>query len=217
MPRHCRGSRAGWTCPSIATGTAASTDVEITVVTHDALSSYGKCGERFYRATGHYRGTVDAMLQLARSLSLRRRALTVNHPGGATPCCIQLIASLESETKSTGACRAACRRTALTALGRQIHRRELLLVQVNAVFRGGRLALAALARIVAHDARRMLVAAVWEVALRFVCTPTGTKANTVIKQKAAIPRARVNSTSENAAAADSFFIADKSLRCCQCR
>ena len=46
---------------------------------------------------------------------------------------------------------------------------------------------------------RMLVAAVWEVALRFVCTPTGTKPETAIKQKAAIPKARVTSTRENAA------------------
>ena len=46
---------------------------------------------------------------------------------------------------------------------------------------------------------RMLVAAVSEVALRFVCTPTGTKPNTAIKQKAATPRARVNSTRENEA------------------
>ncbi len=44
----------------------------------------------------------------------------------------------------------------------------------------------------------MLVAAVWEVALRFVCTPIGIKPNTAIKQKAAIPNARVTSTSENA-------------------
>jgi hypothetical protein len=56
---------------------------------------------------------------------------------------------------------------------------------------------------------RMLVAAVWEVALRFVCTPTGTKPKTAIKQKAATPRARVSSTSEKAAAVDRFFIAGK--------
>ena len=42
------------------------------------------------------------------------------------------------------------------------------------------------------------VALVWEVALRFVSTATGTKANTVIKQKAAIPSASVTSTKENA-------------------
>ena len=52
--------------------------------------------------------------------------------------------------------------------------------------------------------RAMLVAAVWEVALRFVCTPTGIRPNTAIKQKAAIPMARVNSTSENAAARIAF-------------
>ena len=46
---------------------------------------------------------------------------------------------------------------------------------------------------------RMLVAAVCEVALRFVCTPTGTKPKTAIKQKAAIPKARVTSMRENAA------------------
>jgi hypothetical protein len=46
----------------------------------------------------------------------------------------------------------------------------------------------------------MFVAAVWEVALRFVCTPTGIKPKTAIKQKAAIPSASVTSTSENAAA-----------------
>ena len=57
---------------------------------------------------------------------------------------------------------------------------------------------------------RMLVAAVWEVALRFVYTPTGIKPKTAIKQKAAIPMATVTSTSENAAAAVSFFIACRS-------
>ena len=40
----------------------------------------------------------------------------------------------------------------------------------------------------------MFVAAVWEVALRFVSTATGIKPNTAIKQKAAIPRASVTST-----------------------
>jgi hypothetical protein len=47
---------------------------------------------------------------------------------------------------------------------------------------------------------RMLVAAVWEVALRFACTPTGIKPKTASKQNAAMPRARVNSTRENAGA-----------------
>jgi hypothetical protein len=59
-----------------------------------------------------------------------------------------------------------------------------------------------------------LAAAVWEVALRFVCTPTGIKPKTAIKQKAAIPIARVNSTSENADV-DRFFTVCKSLRCRQ--
>jgi hypothetical protein len=45
----------------------------------------------------------------------------------------------------------------------------------------------------------MFVAAVWDVALRFVCTPTGIKPTTAIKQKAAIPSASVTSTKENAA------------------
>ena len=45
----------------------------------------------------------------------------------------------------------------------------------------------------------MLVAAVWEVALRFVCTPTGMRPKTAIKQNAAIPIARVTWTKENEA------------------
>jgi hypothetical protein len=45
----------------------------------------------------------------------------------------------------------------------------------------------------------MLVAAVWEFALRFVCTPTGIKPNTAIKQKAATPNASVTSTNEKPA------------------
>src|SRR4029453_237935 len=45
----------------------------------------------------------------------------------------------------------------------------------------------------------MFVAAVYEVALRFVCTPTGIRPKTAIKQNAATPSARVTSTSENAA------------------
>jgi hypothetical protein len=59
----------------------------------------------------------------------------------------------------------------------------------------------------------MFVAAVWDVALRFVTTATGTKANTVIKQKAAMPRASVTSTRENAPVADSFLIAGKFSHC----
>ena len=42
------------------------------------------------------------------------------------------------------------------------------------------------------------VALVWEVALRFVCTPTGIMPITAIKQNAAIPSASVTSTKENA-------------------
>jgi hypothetical protein len=69
------------------------------------------------------------------------------------------------------------------------------------------------ARRSATTAAMMLVAAVWEVALRFVWTPTGIKPKTAIKQKAAIPKASVTSTRENAGGADSFLIAGKSLRC----
>lgn len=54
------------------------------------------------------------------------------------------------------------------------------------------------ARMSAMTLERMLVAAVWEAAFRFVCTPTGIKPKTAIKAKPAIPIARVNSTSENA-------------------
>ena len=45
---------------------------------------------------------------------------------------------------------------------------------------------------------RMLAAPVCDVALRFVCTPTGINPKTAIKAKPAIPMARVNSTRENA-------------------
>ena len=62
------------------------------------------------------------------------------------------------------------------------------------------------ARISAITEAMILVAAVWDVALRFVWTPTGIKPKTAIKQNAAIPIARVNSTSENAAV-DRFFTA----------
>jgi hypothetical protein len=55
------------------------------------------------------------------------------------------------------------------------------------------------ARISAITDATILVAAVCEVALRFVCTPTGIKPKTAIKAKAATPIARVNSTRENAA------------------
>jgi len=57
----------------------------------------------------------------------------------------------------------------------------------------------------------MLVATVWEVAFRFVCTPIGTRPKTAIKQKAAIPIAMVNSTSENADV-NRFFTGGKSSR-----
>jgi hypothetical protein len=70
------------------------------------------------------------------------------------------------------------------------------------------------ARMSAMTSERMLVAAVWEVAFRFVCTPTGIKPKTAIKQNAAIPIARVNSTRENADV-DRFFTACRSLHCCQ--
>jgi hypothetical protein len=56
----------------------------------------------------------------------------------------------------------------------------------------------------------ILVAAVWDVALRFVSTATGIKPNTAIKQKAAIPMASVTSTSENADV-NCFFTFGKSL------
>jgi hypothetical protein len=54
-------------------------------------------------------------------------------------------------------------------------------------------------RISAITDAMIFVAAVWEVAFRFVCTPTGIKPKTAIKQNAATPRAKVTSTSENAA------------------
>ena len=46
----------------------------------------------------------------------------------------------------------------------------------------------------------MLLAIVCELALRFVCTPTGSKPRTASKQNAATPKASVTSTNENAAA-----------------
>src|SRR5437868_14863885 len=61
----------------------------------------------------------------------------------------------------------------------------------------------------------MLVAAVCEVALRFTSTAIGTNAKTVSKQKAAIPSARVSSTSEKAVAAPGFFIGGRFSRCRQ--
>jgi hypothetical protein len=58
----------------------------------------------------------------------------------------------------------------------------------------------------------MFVAAISEVALRFVCIPTGMRPKTAIKQKAPTPRATVNSTSENADIND-FFTVCKFLHC----
>jgi len=49
----------------------------------------------------------------------------------------------------------------------------------------------------------MLVAAVCEVALRFVCIPTGIKPKTAKRQKPATPKARTSSTKEKAAAIES--------------
>src|SRR6266545_8394925 len=70
----------------------------------------------------------------------------------------------------------------------------------------------AVARISAITEAMILLAAVCDVALRFVCTPTGISPKMAIKQKAAIPRARVTSTREKAHLL-CFFIADKLLRC----
>jgi hypothetical protein len=47
----------------------------------------------------------------------------------------------------------------------------------------------------------MLLAAVCELALRFVCTPTGSKPRTAVKQNAATAKAKTSSIKENAAAA----------------
>jgi hypothetical protein len=70
-----------------------------------------------------------------------------------------------------------------------------------------------LARMSLTTLDRMFVPVVWEVALRFVCTPTGTKPKTAIKQRAATPKARVNSTREKAAIERlRSFIVDKFLR-----
>ena len=69
------------------------------------------------------------------------------------------------------------------------------------------------ARRSATTAAMMFVAEVWEVALRFVSAATGIKAKTASKQKAAIPRASVTSTSENPDGTDSFLIAGKCSHC----
>jgi hypothetical protein len=53
------------------------------------------------------------------------------------------------------------------------------------------------ARRSAITAAMMFVAAVWDVALRSVCTPTGIMPTTAIRQNAAIPRARVSSIRVN--------------------
>jgi len=65
------------------------------------------------------------------------------------------------------------------------------------------------ARISAITEAMILVAALWEVALRFVNAATGIKPKTAIRQKAAIPRARVTSISENADV-NRFVTVDKS-------
>jgi hypothetical protein len=70
------------------------------------------------------------------------------------------------------------------------------------------------ARRSASTAEMMFVATVWEVALRFVCIPIGTRPKMAIKQKAAIPMAKVNSISENADV-NRLFTSGKSLRCRQ--
>ena len=67
------------------------------------------------------------------------------------------------------------------------------------------------ARISAITEAMILVAALGEVALRFVCMPTGMRPKTAIKQKAATPIAKVNSTSENAEE-DRVFTVYKFLR-----
>jgi hypothetical protein len=72
----------------------------------------------------------------------------------------------------------------------------------------------AVARRSAATAAIMFVAEVCEFALRFVCTPTGIKPKTAIRQKAAIPIARVTSTRENAQLLP-LFIDDKFLHCRQ--
>jgi len=59
-------------------------------------------------------------------------------------------------------------------------------------------------------AAMMFVAAVCEVAFRFVCIPTGIKPKTAKRQKATIPKARTSSTKENAAALESpDFMAER--------
>ena len=55
------------------------------------------------------------------------------------------------------------------------------------------------ARKSATTAAMMFAAAVCDVALRFVCTPMGMRPKTASKQKPAMPKASVTSTSENAA------------------
>ena len=52
-----------------------------------------------------------------------------------------------------------------------------------------------------------LVAAVCEVALRFVCTPTGIKPRMAIRQNDATPRASTTSTRENAVSLEFEMVA----------
>ena len=62
------------------------------------------------------------------------------------------------------------------------------------------MAAAGVVRKSATIAAMMFVAAVCELALRFVCTPTGIKPTMATRQNPATPRARTISTRENAAA-----------------
>ena len=55
----------------------------------------------------------------------------------------------------------------------------------------------------------MLVTEVCELALRFVCTPTGSKPRMAIKQNAATPKARTTSSKENAAALESEAVSQE--------
>jgi hypothetical protein len=62
------------------------------------------------------------------------------------------------------------------------------------------------ARISAITAATIFAPPVCDVALRFVCTPTGSKPKTAIKQNATIPIAIVTSISEKAATKGNFLI-----------
>ena len=72
------------------------------------------------------------------------------------------------------------------------------------------MAAAGVVRRSATMAAMMFVAAVCEVAFRFVCIPTGIKPKTAKRQKATIPKARTSSTRENAAVLESpDFMAER--------